>query len=138
MTQLIFHTFTATSGTSNGAVSVGLGLNPDPNTLPWLPTFSSPSSGLALLAAAANHPLCNPPIPIPQLPSPQVSLDMGNPVAVTSHRTVVIPLKLVKRILDLEFIEMNELLPEAWGVEAGAGFPEAVTSSPSIRYHVVG
>ena len=118
MTQLIFHTFTATSGTSNGAVSVGLGLNPDPNTLPRLPTFSSPSSGIALLAAAANHPLCNPPIPIPQLPSPQVSLDMGNPVAVTSHRTVVIPPKLVKRILDLEFIEMNELLPEAWGIEA--------------------
>ena len=34
MSQLIFHTFTATSGTSNGAISVGLGLNPDPNTLP--------------------------------------------------------------------------------------------------------
>ena len=28
------------------------------------------------------------------------------------------PTKMVKRILDLEFIEMNKLLPEAWGVEA--------------------
>ena len=97
---------------------MGLGLNPDTNTLTQLPTFSSPSSGLALLAAAANHPLCNPPVLIPQLPSPEVPLDMGNPMVVTSHRAVVIPPKLVKRILDLEFIEMNELLPEAWGVEA--------------------
>jgi len=64
MTQLIFHTFTVTLGASNHAVSVGLGFNPDPNTVPWLPTFSSLSSGLALLAAAANHPLCNPPTPI--------------------------------------------------------------------------
>ena len=87
-------------------------------TAPRLHTFSSASSGLALLAAAANHPLCNPPIPIPQPPSPQVPLDVGNPMAVTAHRTVVIPPKLVKRILDLEFIEMNELLPEAWAVEA--------------------
>ena len=96
MTQLIFHTFTATSGTSNGAVSVGLGLNPDPNTLPRLPTFSSPSSGLALLAAAANHPLCNPPTPIP-VPLPtsvpgygqssgcHLSPDCGNPAKISEE-----------------------------------------------------
>ena len=63
MMQLIFHTPTAAPGVSNHTVSVGLGINPDPNTLPRLPTFSSPSSGLALLAAAANHPHPTTPLP---------------------------------------------------------------------------
>ena len=86
---------------------MGLGLSPSVSSLPQLPTFSTASNGLALLAAAATQPLA----------SPHGASEASSPAPLTPHRTVAIPPKLVKRIHDLEFIEMNELLLEAWGVE---------------------
>ena len=72
-----------------------------------MPTFnpgSAPSSGPALLAAAAtaangktsSNPALMPPSPSIRVPGPY------NPAA-------SLPPKVVKKILDLEFVEMSEL-----------------------------
>ena len=86
-----------------------LGTMPNFSDVPALPLFPStpgPSSGLELLAAAAAHSDSNSEVAhshFPTLP-PTSKFDPAT----------ALPSKLVRRILDLEFIEMAELLPDAW------------------------
>ncbi len=87
---------------------MSLGVPPSLGSLPHVPTFSMASDGLALLAAAATQ----------SLPIPSISAGPNDPTLISTCRAVAIPPKLVKKILDLDFVEMGDLLPEAWGVEA--------------------
>ena len=41
----------------------------------------------------------------------------------SSTLSLTVPQKLAKRILDLEYVEMSELLPETWGLEPDATYP---------------
>ena len=38
----------------------------------------------------------------------------------TSTLSLAVPQKLLQKILDMEYVEMSELLPETWGLESGA------------------
>ena len=85
-----------------------LGDLPDPAHLPTLPTFNSTSSPLDLLvaAAAASHGgqgegALEPTLGSLTKPGPH------NPAA-------SLPPKIVKRVLDLEFVEMSELKGDIW------------------------
>ena len=54
------------------------------------------------------------PVGAPSLSGPETH----SPAMPTTLDSVPIPTKLRARILELDFIEMNELLPEAWDIEA--------------------
>ena len=87
-----------------------------------LPTFKplpADGSGLAILAAAAasQRPPATPKLPI-------ATGGSHNPAS-------ILPPKLVKKIRDLEFVEMTELLPETWQVEHGTD--SAVSRRPPRR-----
>ena len=93
-----------------------LGTLPDPLHLPPLPTFTpatrSSSSGLDLLAAAAagetlTHSKQPAPAFKPALTTSPYTAGPYNPAA-------VLPSKLVRRILALEFIEMSEFRADIW------------------------
>ncbi len=101
----------------------GPGILPNPSSLPAsIPIFSTAPSGLALLAVVATQSITSP----SALPSARANITQGasgqqqtlpNSSPSGLNEQVAVPPKLVKRILELEFIEMNELLPEAWGVD---------------------
>ena len=94
------------------AVAGQLGTMPDPAQLPPLPVFAAipaPTPGLDLLAAAASSPqVTNVSLPVGQ-PAPSALTGTGpyNPAA-------SLPPKVVRRILNLEFVEMAELTADIW------------------------
>ena len=99
-----------------GTQSTPLGVLPDPARLPALLVFSMASggtTGLDILAAAASttqagssttQPPSRPTLSIPGPDNPTASL----------------PLKVVKNILDLKFLEMAELKADIWVEEPPA------------------
>ena len=91
---------------------MGLGLHTDPAALPPLPILEPASDPGPTAATAALLA----PLPITSLPvlAAAGSVDAVPPTTLDS---VPIPTKLRGRILDLEFVEMHDLLPEAWEVE---------------------
>ena len=106
-----------------------------------LPTFNPPTStssgGLDLLAAAAAlatatlvvPPLSAAPTALPTLPVPLMTASVNPVPAPTNPVPASLPLppiqlgassvsdKIRRRIINLEFVEMYELLPEAWTAE---------------------
>ena len=79
---------------------------PDPADLPPLPTFTvsgAANSGLDLLAVAASTATSNPCLPAAAL----TTAGPYNPAA-------SLPPKVVKKVLDLEFVEMTELRADIW------------------------
>ena len=95
-----------------------VGTLPPPGSLPEIPLFTASSdhqSGLDLLAAAAaTHTDTVTTAWVPPAGQLVTPLPSGyDPVA-------ALPPKLVKRILNLEFVEMADLLPEAWPEESAA------------------
>ena len=83
-----------------------LGRMPDLPMLSGVPTFSmsGPGSGVDTTSSSACHPL----------PSVTGFLPSEN----SGVSSLAIPPKLLKRILNLEFVEMAELIPGSWGVES--------------------
>lgn len=79
--------------------------------MPPLPVFGPPAGtarGLDLLAAAVMAQSEKPPVETPILPATTLSTPSPyNPAA-------TIPPKVVKKILDLEFVEMAELTTDIW------------------------
>ena len=104
---------------------------PPPSSLPKMPLFSTSNGHILSLdtlvtAAAAYHPSST--------KSTQVSSKGQAPPLCTPSGydpIAALPPKLVKRILSLEYVEMAELLPEAWPEENG----ETVTNmaAPGTR-----
>ena len=98
---------------------LGLGLPTDPAILPLLPTLEHPGTAVPVITA-----------PAPLVPTSH-SAGAAVPPSVGTHGHLVtapspfdvvpVPAKVRARILGLEFIEMHELLPEAWDVEAPHG-----------------
>ena len=85
---------------------LALGTLPEPDKLAGVPTFSMAKGGNeAMLTTSSKSTM---------LPSPMVVLQETNPPNVLS---LGIPLKLSRKILDLEYVEMSELLPEMWGLD---------------------
>ena len=84
---------------------------PDPAQLLSMPVFSatpSPATGLDLLAAAATAPQTEDGSRTPgQLTLPVTSAGPYNPAA-------SLPPKVVRKILNLEFVEMSELTADIW------------------------
>lgn len=80
----------------------GLGVVPPAIALGAIPTFSmaTPLSTSAVMASATATGLTTP-----------TTLTLYTPA---SQRALPLPPKLVKRILDLEFIDMAELVPDSW------------------------
>ena len=90
--------------------TAGLGEMPDLSQLPVLPTFtpSPTASGLDILAAAAASNRVGSGVTTPwPIAAPLTSPGPYNPAASLSP-------KVVKKILDLEFIEMSELRGDIW------------------------
>ena len=90
-----------------------MGTMPDPASLPDLPLF--PSSGMERPTLTSARALA---APLPGTPGKDQPPTGGQlPPSITGSGydpTAALPPKLVKRILDLEFVEMAELLPDAW------------------------
>ena len=92
-----------------------LGSLPNPGCLPELPIFSMAADG----QSSRNRPHTTIVTEQPGVPGTSVS----TPLAVPGSRydpTAALPPKLVTRILNLEFIEMAELIPDAWHEDAHA------------------
>ena len=90
----------------------GLGVPVDPATLPPLPALdptTDPDPTAVTLSSLESLSAAFKPPSVPSNTSSQLPNTLDS---------VPIPAKLRKRILDLEFVEMHELLPEAWGIEA--------------------
>ena len=85
---------------------------PSPSTLPTLPTFT-PSfatlNGLELLATAAT---VLPTVAKPTPPTPEGNYNQSTPGPY--NPAAALPQRMVKKILDLEFVEMAELTNDAW------------------------
>ena len=83
------------------AVYTGLGVVSPPITLSSIPTFSM-SAATATIPALATMMAAGTTPPVFTLQDPSVK------------RSLPLPAKLVKRILDLEFVDMVELVPDSW------------------------
>ena len=83
------------------AVYTGLGVVSPPITLSSIPTFSM-SAATATIPALASIMAAGTTPPASTLQDPSVK------------RSLPLPAKLVKRILDLEFVDMVELVPDSW------------------------
>ena len=96
---------------------MGLGLPTDPATLPVLPTLETITEPATVATAAILAPPRSATVPstvvVPALATLGAAI-----LSPTTLDSVPIPAKLRSRILDLEFVEMHELLPEAWGIES--------------------
>ena len=109
----------------------GVGPMPHPLSLPEMPTFNpvqNDTSGLKLLAAAAASSSASSSSPTVIVASPGQSLMSLGPFNLVAS----LPMKLVKRILDLEFIEMVELTVDAWQEESSFD-SQNVSRCPSWR-----
>ena len=88
------------------------------STLPTIPTFQAPT-------ASSSQTVCNttdsrPKTAFPVIPS--IGSDHQAPYPQD------IPPKVVKKILNLEYVDMAELLPECWGTEE----PESLCCSSQL------
>ena len=84
--------------------STGLGILPSTAQRLGLPTFNTQRG----LTTSVVIPISSPAI-VSKPSIPSVELDMGN--------FQDLPPKLVKRILNLEFVDISELIPESWKLE---------------------
>ena len=92
-----------------------MGILPDPALLPTIPTFAlSGPSGTQLSAA----PLLSAPLPSAALSSAS-AISPYTPTATNFFQfpSGSLPPKLTKKILDLEFVDMTELIPETWRLQ---------------------
>ena len=93
-----------------GSSGEALGDQPDPASLPPLPTFvptgGTPASGLDALTTVTDHP----PKAGDQPRAPQGSLHRPGPY----NPAATLPPKVVRKILALEFVEMSELRGDIW------------------------
>ena len=92
---------------------LGLGLPTNPAILPPLPILEPPGTAVPIIPAAA--PVVPSHLGLGTTPSP-LAADVHTIAAPTTLDSVPVPAKLRARILELEFIEMYELLPEAWDI----------------------
>ena len=111
-----------------GSITDLLGLLPNVSGL-HLPTYSTAGDGLAQLALAATQKVAGTETTSAMLQP--ITTPIATPL--TPHRSIAIPPKLLKRIWDLEFIEMSELLPESWEIEATQQTCCQATRRPSRR-----
>ena len=96
---------------------MGLGLPTDPATLPVLPTLETITEPATVATAAILAPPRSATIPSTAV-VPVLATSGASILSPTTLDSVPIPAKLHSHILDLEFVEMHELLPEAWGIES--------------------
>ena len=98
-----------------------------PAGVPWLPTFQAPSSTIS----AAGLTIASMSVPVMASrasqqstssvsgwPLLQESVAASAPAMVCRGEGVLpVPERVEKKLLNLEFVEMKELLPESWLVE---------------------
>jgi hypothetical protein len=89
-----------------------LGTTPHPTALSGIPTFSLGGPNASVPAAAAS---LVPPAPAPAT-NPAI-LPTAAPVNAFHLPSGSVPQKLIKKILDLEFVDMSELLPDTWRLQ---------------------
>ena len=89
-----------------------LGVDPSPTDLPPLPTFTPTGGvpGLDIRAATALTQLA----PSAALPKGQPALGASLTTPGPYNAAAVLPLKVVKKILALEYVEMSELRADVW------------------------
>ena len=106
---LVAHLFSL-AGSNTGPPPIGT--MPDPTRLPVLPVFSSSTGGVdsAAAAAAAAAKALQPPGLQPATATSTPALASAGPY----NPAAVLPPKVVKKILDLEFVEMAELKADIW------------------------
>ena len=75
---------------------------PPPSVLSAMPTFTLKGED------APPPPIINSTITGPFAPSPRAATSSATPL------TLSVPTKIVRNILDLDFVEMAELLPDTW------------------------
>lgn len=89
--------------TSPSHFTTGLGVIPPPPLLSGIPLITGDMTNSTAPHTAA---ITAPPL-VTAAPTPPQSLGI-------SSQTLSLPQKLVKKILDLEYVDMNELLPDTW------------------------
>ena len=83
----------------------GLGIVPPASLLASMPTFSAPPTAAAMPVLA---------MPSDPMPSTAPGTPLATPLRVGGQQSWALPAKLVKRILDLEYVDMAELVPDSW------------------------
>ena len=93
---------------SRSADDPGLGAMPGPSALSGAPVFSMEGmpGGVHVEASGDSTTFLGAVTPVTQ-----TAIDKPGPAHLS------LPPKLLKKILDLEFIEMGELIPESWGLD---------------------
>ena len=70
---------------------------------------------------------------VPATPLQQSPLDPAISVQLSFDPVVALPAHLVKRILDLDFNEMSDMLPDAWQEDSNTGSDSLSSSHRVVR-----
>ena len=91
---------------------------PPPASLAGTPLFSMPEDGLSVLASAAEMATQESANRAGVSPSPQLTPQVwAPPIPQGWMGSCDVPDKIQKRILDLEYVDVGELLPETWNMQ---------------------
>ena len=95
----------------------GLGALPEPEKLARAPTFTLAEQGDGVHCSISSDSELIP------VPTPAAVAQSNSGVVSTNTLSLTVPPKFTRRILQLEYIEMSELIPETWGLESENGSP---------------